>query len=74
MQNLMSYRDQMLEEFATIYAQRFTVDELNAVVDFYKSPVGQKFIASTPELMQVGAQIGIKYSQKAMKGPASPEK
>ncbi|WP_072377153.1 DUF2059 domain-containing protein [Hyphomicrobium sp. NDB2Meth4] len=74
MQRMMSYRDQMLEEFATIYAQRFTVDELQAVIDFYKSPTGQKFIAATPELMQAGAQIGMKYSQKALQGPASPEK
>lgn len=74
MQNMMSYRDQMLEEFAAIYAQRFTVDELNAVIEFYKSPTGQKFIAATPELMQAGAQIDIKYSQKALQGPAAGEK
>ncbi|CAN1721089.1 enolase [Hyphomicrobium sp. 1Nfss2.1] len=74
MQRMMSYREQMLEEFADIYAQRFTVNELQAVIDFYKSPTGQKFIAATPELMQAGAQIGIKYSQKALQGPASGEK
>ncbi len=74
MQRMMSYRDQMLEEFAVIYAQRFTVDELNAVIEFYNSPTGQKFIAATPELMQAGAHIGIKYSQKALQGPAAGEK
>jgi len=74
MQRMMSYRDQMLEEFAVVYAQRFTVDELKAVIDFYKSPTGQKFIAASPELMQAGAQIGIKYSQKALQGGDSPDK
>lgn len=70
MKRLLSYRDAMLEEFAVVYAQQFTVDELKAVTDFYKSPTGQKFIQASPELMQAGAAIGMKYSQKVLQ-PAS---
>jgi uncharacterized protein len=66
MKRLLSYRDAMVEEFAIVYAQRFTVDELKAVTEFYKSPTGQKFIQASPELMQAGAAIGIKYSQKVL--------
>ncbi len=66
MKRLLSYREAMIDEFAVIYAQRFTAEELKTVTDFYKSPTGQKFIAASPELMQAGAAIGIKYSQKAM--------
>lgn len=74
MQRLMSYREAMMEEFAVIYAQRFTAEELKAVTDFYRSPVGQKFIQASPELMQAGAAIGLKYSQKAMGAPAEQSK
>lgn len=71
MQRLMSYREAMLDEFAVVYAQRFTAEELKAVTDFYKSPTGQKFITASPELMQAGALIGMKYSQKALQAPAA---
>ena len=37
--------------FAEIYASVFTEKELQAVIDFYKSPVGAKFIEKQPELM-----------------------
>jgi len=68
MKRLMSYRDAMIDDFAVVYAQRFTVDELKAVTDFYQSPTGQKFIEAMPALMQAGAQIGMKYSQKIIEG------
>jgi len=68
MKRLMSYRDAMIEDFAVVYAQRFTVDELKAVTDFYQSPTGKKFIEAMPAMMQAGAQIGMKYSQKVIEG------
>jgi hypothetical protein len=74
MKQLLSYRDAMLGEFAVIYAQRFTVEELKAVTEFYKSPTGQKFVQAAPELMQEGAAIGIKYSQKVLQPPSDQKK
>jgi len=68
LKRLMSYRDAMIDDFAVVYAQRFTVEELEAVTDFYQSPTGQKFIEAMPALMQAGAQIGMKYSQKVIEG------
>ena len=35
-------KGELMDQFARIYAQRMTMDELQAVVDFYASPVGQK--------------------------------
>lgn len=64
MQKLLGYKDQMISDFAVLYAQTFTADEMKAVADFYRSGPGAKFIAKTPELMQKGATIGMKYSQK----------
>jgi hypothetical protein len=48
---------------------------MKTVADFYRSGAGAKFIAKTPELMQKGATIGMKYSTKIadeMKAAASP--
>jgi hypothetical protein len=60
------YRQAMMEDFAALYAEKFTAEELKAVADFYRSPTGVKFIQTMPELIQSGAMIGMKYSQKAM--------
>jgi hypothetical protein len=69
MKRLMSYRQAMLDDFAALYAEKFTLEELRQVTDFYKSPAGAKFVQAVPELIQAGAQIGIKYSRKAMENP-----
>jgi hypothetical protein len=61
------YRDQMIEEFAGLYAARFTAEELKDIVAFYRSGAGAKFIAAMPELMQQGGQIGQKYGLMAVK-------
>lgn len=36
--------------FATVYAEVFTEEEIQGLIDFYKSPVGQKFLDKQPEL------------------------
>jgi hypothetical protein len=64
MKKLLDYKDQMITDFANLYAQTFTAEEMKAVADFYRSGPGAKFIAKTPELMQKGAEIGMKYSAK----------
>jgi len=75
MKKLLEYKDQMISDFATLYAQAFTAEEMKTVADFYRSGAGAKFISVTPELMQKGAAIGMKYSEKIAKEmqSASPE-
>jgi hypothetical protein len=75
MKKLLEYKDQMISDFATLYAQAFTAEEMKTVADFYRSGAGAKFISVTPELMQKGAAIGMKYREKIAKEmqPASPE-
>ncbi|MGB0414815.1 MAG: DUF2059 domain-containing protein [Coraliomargarita sp.] len=36
--------------FASVYAKVFTEEELQGLLDFYQSPVGQKFLDKQPEL------------------------
>jgi len=66
MKKFLAYKDEMLNDFAVLYAENFTAEEMKTVADFYRSGAGAKFIAKTPELMQKGATIGIKYSEKMM--------
>lgn len=61
------YRDQMIEEFAALYAERFSAAELKEISAFYRSGTGAKFISAMPELMQQGAQIGQKYGLMAVR-------
>jgi uncharacterized protein len=64
MKKLLEYKDQMITDFANLYAQTFTAEEMKTVADFYRSGAGAKFISMTPELMKKGAEIGMKYSTK----------
>lgn len=59
-----SYKEEMITDFAVLYAETFTAEEMKTVADFYRSGAGAKFISMTPELMKKGASIGMKYSEK----------
>lgn len=61
-----SYKEDMMNDFAALYADMFTAQEMKEVTAFYKSGTGAKFIASMPVLMQKGSDIGMKYGQKIM--------
>ena len=56
-------RDAMKREFIKIYAEAFSENEINQLINFYQSPVGQKFLKKSPELMRLGAQIGMQEGQ-----------
>lgn len=54
-QTLEEYRGrkgELLDQFARVYAVRFTVDELQQIVDFYSSPVGTKLAQANVEVNQ----------------------
>ncbi len=44
-------------DFINLYASTYTEEELDGIVAFYKSPVGQKMMEKTPELMTKSTQI-----------------
>lgn len=44
-------------DFITLYASTYTEEELDGIIGFYKSPVGQKMLDKTPELMTKSTQI-----------------
>ena len=45
---------EVIQEFVTLYAQRFTEAELKQIVSFYRSPLGKKLLADEPALMDQG--------------------
>lgn len=70
MQRFLGYKEEMMADFARLYADSFTAAEMKEVSQFYRSGTGAKFIASMPGLMEKGAQIGMKYSQKLQQDAA----
>ena len=51
--------DSIRDRTVAIYADAFTIDELNGLIDFYKSPLGKKTLKKLPELTQLGVQLGM---------------
>jgi hypothetical protein len=47
-------------EFAEAYATRFSVEEMDEIIAFYRSDVGQKALSEMPNLMRQGMDIGQK--------------
>lgn len=52
-------QEALIEKIQAIYAARFTVEELNELVIFYETELGQKMLSLMPELTQEGMQIGM---------------
>jgi uncharacterized protein len=50
--------DDILAETVPIYARTFSADELKQLTAFYRTPIGAKMLASMPQLMAQGMQVG----------------
>ena len=71
------YRDVMIEwirkyityealepRLIDLYTEAFTEAELQEILTFYKTPVGQKALNQLPALMQKGAMLGAELAQQ----------
>ena len=56
-------RTKIIKEIKALYSQSFTDSEIREITQFYKTDVGKKFLEKSPQLMQLGAQIGMKEAQ-----------
>ncbi|WP_294288946.1 DUF2059 domain-containing protein [uncultured Chryseobacterium sp.] len=56
------------EEFSNlyvpIYSKYYTESELDELIRFYKTPLGQKIITNTPLIMKESAEVGRDFGQK----------
>ncbi|NCO51496.1 MAG: DUF2059 domain-containing protein [Deltaproteobacteria bacterium] len=50
--------EKLKEEYIQLYTETFTREELAAIVDFSRSPLGQKMAEKSPILMQRSMEIG----------------
>jgi hypothetical protein len=49
--------DEMVAELEPVYAQAYTREEMRKLTAFYRSPLGQKMLASMPKLMVAGMGV-----------------
>jgi uncharacterized protein len=56
-------RAKILNEVKALYTQTFTSEEIAEITEFYQTPIGKKFLEKSAQLMQLGAQIGMKEAQ-----------
>lgn len=57
-----------ISALAKVYAQYFTLDELNELIQFYQSPLGQKLVKNNAELTLKTQQIGMNLLKEHEKG------
>jgi hypothetical protein len=53
----------MTDAVATVYASNFSAEELQAMIAFYKTPVGQKMLDKLPVVTQQTLSVGSKFGQ-----------
>ena len=51
-------------ELAQVYTEEFTEAEIDKILAFYNTPVGEKMREVTPELTRKGMQIGQQWGQE----------
>lgn len=50
--------ESLREKYTDIYVEAYSEEELKAVSEFYRSPVGQKVLASLPRVMERAVAVG----------------
>jgi hypothetical protein len=51
-------------EYVKLYADTYTYEDLDGIINFYQSSVGQKMLASTPALMKQSSTIAMNHMQE----------
>ena len=53
--------DEIIERLVPIYDKQFSAKELQAFIDFYSSPDGQKLVRGIPVIMKESVDVSSKY-------------
>jgi uncharacterized protein len=56
--------EQIKPEYVRLYTEVYTEDDLRGLIAFYRTPLGQKVLAATPQVMQRGAEISQRRVQE----------
>lgn len=54
----------IMDKLMWIYADHFSEEEVQEIIAFYETPLGQKWVTESPKLMQLGAQVGMAEAEK----------
>jgi hypothetical protein len=58
--------DEMVEALVPIYRRHLSKTDVDEVIRFYSSDVGQKLLREQPQMIQEGMQAGAEIQQKRM--------
>jgi uncharacterized protein len=53
------------DSIVPIYAKHFTLEEIQGLIKFYESPLGQKLVKEMPEVVQESQSAGVQMDQNA---------
>lgn len=54
----------LVERLAPIYAERFTLQEIQALTEFYRSPLGKRLVEEQPRMMSESYEIGAAWGEE----------
>ena len=54
-------KGELIDQIAVLYAEKLTLEDLTAVIGFYKSPAGLRFIALQPEMARLSMALGQRW-------------
>jgi uncharacterized protein len=57
-------KGELIDQIAVVYAEKLAMEELTALVAFYKSPAGMKFIAVQPDIMRQSMTLGQRWGMQ----------
>lgn len=56
--------DEIVELVVPIYARHFTHEDVQALIAFYESPIGRKFVEAQPQILQESMAVGERWGQQ----------
>lgn len=57
---------ELMQGVEALYASNFTVDEMDQIIAFYRTPVGRKTLQQMPQLMLHSMALGQAWAEKMM--------
>ena len=65
-EELSKHSDELIAKMVPLYAKRFTEADLDALLAFYRSPIGRKTVEAMPALMQESMELAIDESKASV--------
>ncbi len=60
----MQRKGELIDQIAELYATEMTLEDLNAVIAFYRSPVGVRFADLQPKIMRDSMVLGQRWGER----------